>query len=245
MKKTLMTLAALALTASVANATPILGSYVGPVVIHYTGFETLITGTGQTLSGYYKVLDIEDPSLNVLWAPSKTDIITGTFSGLLSSSITHPTASSVSIDFTSGNTTLYENTSNTFNTAVPSSATLGTKVASINFVPGIDPSNSAATFQADLSALTGFTGGSGTGYGAVVPGSGQLAAPLDSNGFLAGAADLYFTATLTDLGSKAPLPGYRVGETGPVYGAAVPEPGTLALLGAGMLGLIGLKRRKA
>lgn len=247
MKKIVMTLAALALAATAANAEPILNGYVGPVTIKYIGFENLVTAPGEILSGYYRVTEIDNANtLAPIWSQSATQQITGVFTGLDTSSITPALGGGVTIDFTKGSTQLYYNTAGSFVATNPASASLGTQILGVNFVPGIDPNDSTATFQADLKALTGFTNGSGTGYGAVVAGSGQLATELDSNTYLGGAADLYFTATLTDMTGKHPVnPLYPVLESDPVSGAAVPEPGTLALLGAGMLGLIGFKRRKA
>jgi hypothetical protein len=246
MKKIIMTLAALALAATAANAEPILNGYVGPITIKYIGFENLVTSVGQTLSGYYRVTEIDNANtLMPIWTPTATSQITGVFNGLTASSIT-AVPGGFTIDFTAGSTALYLNTTNSFVASNAASAALGTQILGVNFVPGIDPSDPTATFQADLKALTGFVNGSGTGYGAVVANSGILATELDSNKYLGGTADLYFTATLTDQSGNNPVnPLYPVLESDPVSGAAVPEPGTLALLGAGMLGLIGFKRRKA
>ena len=240
MKKIVMTLAALALAASAANATSILGNYKGPVVIYDDGYENIVTNVGDKLSGIFEVTSIYTVGLvhnYALWTSGKNgQELTGTFSGLTAGSIT-TTGGNTVIDFTGGTASMYLDSAQNFSATNAATASDGTKVLDLNFVPGIntdpaDPLKSSTTFQGTLTSLTSPFSGKGFGYGAV--------STTNTEGF--GSTMLFSSA----LSAPSDYSNWPVGETGKVNGtSAVPEPGTLALLGAGMLGLIGFKRRKA
>jgi PEP-CTERM motif len=79
-----------------------------------------------------------------------------------------------------------------------------------------------------------------TGYLDVTGGS--QAATFDTNGELAG-SDLKITSTI-DLRDPASFNGWNGQSSGQIFGAAVPEPGTIFLLGLGLIGLAAAGRKK-
>jgi hypothetical protein len=102
--------------------------------------------------------------------------------------------------------------------------------------------------QATAATLPAF--GAGNFYAAVTGGSG--ASKWDTNGYLGGAADFDGSFTLTpnsrtfggecdDLTAITCFAG-KVND--PVVGTAIPEPGSMALAGLGLIGLAALRRRK-
>jgi hypothetical protein len=253
MKTIAMTLAALALAGSAvtaANAEPIFNGYVGQYQIKYANYETIVSSDGETLSGIFKVSSIFDADNNTIWYDGKDgQELTGYFTGLLVASITGTTTQT--IDFTGGSVYMYLDSTPDFTAnGGPTAAFVtntnttyndGVLALSANFVPGIVTGDATTTFQSSITALTSPFTGKGTGYASIT--GGTLASILDSNSYLGGAADLLFESDV-----KAPTggsKGWPVTSSDPVSGTSVPEPGTLALLGAGMLGLIGFKRRKA
>jgi hypothetical protein len=240
MKKLTMTLAALALAATAANAEPILNGYTGPLQFKYQNYETLISAQGQTLSGIFKVTSIVDNNANTLWFDTKGGAeITGVFGNLLASSVVPPTSSNpfFTVDFTGGNLSMYYDTTPDFNpnggAGGASGFADGMLVLSANFVPGITSSTST-TFHSVVDGLTTVTTGKGSAYGEVT--GGALGAILNSNSEFNG-ADLLFESDLSRSGN-----GWPVTSHDPVSALAVPETGTIALLGLGMMSLIGLKR---
>lgn len=111
-----------------------------------------------------------------------------------------------------------------------------------------DETTSTLYQQATAATLPAF--GAGNFYAAVVGGSG--AAKWDTNGYLNGGADFDGAFTLTpnslqfggecaDINAPTCFAG-KVND--PVVGTALPEPGSMMLVGLGLVGLAALRRRK-
>jgi len=113
----------------------------------------------------------------------------------------------------------------------------GGKALSIAVVPGILP---GVTISNIIDGLTIIGSGKGNGYGAIVPGSGPLAAMFDNDGYLGGNADLYMSFNYTYPASN----GWTIISHDPIRTSIVPEPTSMLLFGIGTFGLAVLRRRK-
>lgn len=114
----------------------------------------------------------------------------------------------------------------------------GTMLAHSVFVPGIVPTIPALTNLSSVTALTSPLSGNGTGYLNVIPGTGDWSDVIVPG---PGNKDLFLSFNFTTNN----VPGdWSVVSDDPVTGSAVPEPGTMVLLGSGLLGLAGLARRR-
>lgn len=124
---------------------------------------------------------------------------------------------------------------------------VGTLFLSLELVAGgiqDDPSTpedeaADATLFQNATGLTLPALGQGFFYAAATGGTNQY--QWDTNGFLTGGADMLGAFTLTPSGIEE-FPG-EIND--PIKSTAIPEPGSLALLGLGLAGLGALRRRKA
>jgi hypothetical protein len=143
----------------------------------------------------------------------------------------------------------------------PQISTIADKYLSLVMVPGkvtVDDGSTGvdettATLFQNANSQTLPATGAGTFFAEVTGGSG--AAKWDSNGFLGGAADFdgNFTLKVNNIASGGVCTDARIVAStcfaglinDPIQSNAIPEPGSLALLGGALFGLAGLRRRKA
>ncbi len=246
----LATFAAVTLMASNAMAFSLAGDYKGPIKFKYSNFESLITGAGQDLFGIFSVTTInaDNTSNKTLWASSDAEELTGEFYDYRAANIT-PITGGQAIDFTGGIVNLYLDSTPNFdaNPYTGNRATSGTGVTdgilflsfkgSSGFVAN-DPTTafdeSTDTLRSTVDALT--TPFTGKGFGNLEITGGAYA---DFFGGIGAIMTLN-----SDLASPDPQGSqWPVGSEDPLRGTAVPEPGTVALVGLGLAG-IALANRK-
>jgi hypothetical protein len=116
------------------------------------------------------------------------------------------------------------------------------RLLELEFVPGIIPGDPKTVLAATFNGLWGH--GEGAGYLEVVPGSLALWNDMfDLNGYLGGNADFYFEYSADeDLGMGYTPFGWTVEVDGTAN--SVPIPSALLLLGSGIIGLLGIARRR-
>lgn len=231
-----------------------LGGYQGPVELKFAGVtssqDPAYLPQGETW-GIISLNAVTD-GFNNLWSASAGDYVYGMIYGLYDVATYSNLTNGFTIEQAGGSFALYgTSTQLNFTTLSPSGRTAidqftgvtnGTLLFAGNFSPGILPSSkNNPTVVQDVTSTQSPANGKGAGYGDIDPTLGGTAADIfDSNtvfdpaNILASTHDLFFQFTV---GLYNGTQGWSQDINDPAAGAAVPEPGTIVLLGLGMFGL--------
>jgi hypothetical protein len=221
-----------------------------------TSYETLVTAGNPVLTGVFQVNNIKN---QVTAATSYTYgdngvFLTGYFTGFTLSGVI-PGATSTTLTFTGGTLSYYANSSNVFtNHAGSPAADIAAQTAAgqlwLQLAPEVLDAN-GTTLVITLNGLnpttTSFTSSNAFALADVVGGA---AAPfLDSNAFtnLFGnqTPDVVFSGSATQSAIGACGSDFQVCGSNNASAEVIPEPVTLSIFGAGLVGAAALRRRKA
>lgn len=252
-------LAAVAMTAALGAAQAdafSLNGYQGPVEFKLAGVTESLDNSYMPNEtwGVFSLSAVTD-GWNNIWSASAGDHVYGIIYGLQEATAYLNNASTFgyTIEQTGGHFALYATStainfatlSNTGRTALDqfTGITNGTLLFAGDFASGILPSSQFnPTIVQDVTAAQAPANGKGSGYGDVdLSKGGTYASAFDSDS-QANDKDLFFQFTV---GPYRGTNGWDQQINDPVSGAAVPEPSTMMLLGAGVLGLGLYGRRRA
>jgi hypothetical protein len=217
-----------------------------------TGELTDQIKVGDENKGIFMITDIFTwPAVSnpVAWYDGTTgvDEITGSFHDIFVHKVVQYTPTLFDVLSSGGQLDLYYDSTADWDGS-DLHATDGTLMVSFQFIPGIIPGDALTTVNGSVNALTNPLSGQAFGYLAVIPGSGAWAQYFDGNAIpgVAGApanADALIQSNFT--GPFADPHGvYNITSFDPVRGTIVPEPGTMMLLGVGLILVAGTSRKR-
>lgn len=237
----------------------------GSMTMHFTNWETRVDKVGDTLSGIGRIDQILDANNATVWSwtPSSGEELVMRFDNLTTSLFNMPGQ----LNFTGGTAQVYYDTTPNFDPTTIGSDYYGVTDGSLyldlafatgrnGFYPNDTLTSTITGIGSDAEGVQALLG-HGTGLLDVMGGDAQYL--FDTNTFaryngiqVVGYSDISIDTNLFIRNTGGAYPfltgnkdGWPVWSKDPLGANAVPEPGSMLLLGMGILGLFGLGRKKA